>query len=187
MSDEARDREAAREQKLASDSADDQMSVAPPTRSRSEEAIAASRENAILCAKVADEFRGKNTVVLDLTGITPIVDFFVISTGNARRQMHAIAEEVDRILEQRGSDRVGLEGYRESNWILQDYGDVVLHVFTEEMRQLYDLERLWADAPRVEWQSSDVSPHTAGPTEESTLPPSADEPIEDSSEEATNS
>lgn len=121
-------------------------------RSRSDEAIAESRENAILCARIAEEYRGRDTVVLDLTAITPIVDFFVISTGATRRQMHAIAEEVDRVLNERGSERVGLEGYRESSWILQDYGDVVLHVFTDDMRQLYDLERLWADAPRVEWQ-----------------------------------
>lgn len=123
-------------------------------RSRSDEAIAESRANAIICAKIADEYRSKDIVILDLTEITPIVDFFVIATGATRRQMHAVAEEVDRVFEQSGSARVGLEGYRESNWILQDYGDIVLHVFTEEMRKLYDLERLWADAPRVEWQES---------------------------------
>ncbi len=133
---------------------DDEPQKTPslPVRSRSDEAIAESRESAILCARIADDYRGLDTVILDLTDITPIVDFFVISTGATRRQMHAIAEEVDRVLNERGSRRVGLEGYRESNWILQDYGDVVLHVFTEEMRKLYDLERLWADAPRVEWQ-----------------------------------
>lgn len=124
----------------------------PRVRSRSDKALAESREHAIICAKIADEFRGQDVVVLDLTEVTPIVDFFVIATGSTRRQMHAIAEEVDRILSARGSSRVGLEGYRESSWILQDYGDVVLHVFTEEMRKLYDLERLWADAPRIEWQ-----------------------------------
>ncbi|MFK7817982.1 MAG: ribosome silencing factor [Planctomycetaceae bacterium] len=121
-------------------------------RSRSAEAIAESRDNAILCAQIADEYRSKEIVVLDLTDVTPIVDFFVIATGSTRRQMHAVAEEVDRVLNERGSDRMSLEGYRESSWILQDYGDVCLHVFTEEMRKLYDLERLWADAPRIEWR-----------------------------------
>ncbi len=127
----------------------------PKVRSRSNEAIAVSRQNAITCAKISEEFRGRDTVILDLTEITPIVDFFVISTGATRRQMHAIAEEVDRVLSESGSKRVGLEGYRESSWILQDYGDVVLHVFTEDMRTLYDLERLWADAPRVEWREQE--------------------------------
>lgn len=126
----------------------------PVIRSRSDEAIAESRQNAIITAKIAEEYRGKDTVILDLTEITPIVDFFVISTGATRRQMHAVAEEVDRVLNGRGSDRKGLEGYQESSWILQDYGDIVLHVFTEDMRKLYDLERLWADAPRVEWDQA---------------------------------
>jgi ribosome-associated protein len=92
-------------------------------------------------------------LVLDLTKITPIADYFVLTTGTSRRQMHAIAEEVDRVLEAAGSSRIGLEGYDNSTWILQDYGDVVLHVFTAETRALYDLEHLWADAPRIDWQN----------------------------------
>jgi ribosome-associated protein len=134
-------------------------------RSRSDEAIAESRANAIVAAKIADEYRSKEIVILDLTGITPIVDFFVVATGATRRQMHAVAEEVDRVFEQTGSPRVGLEGYRESSWILQDYGDIVLHVFTDEMRKLYDLERLYADAPRVEWQEPKPNAAEQAPAE----------------------
>lgn len=66
--------------------------------------------------------------------------------------MRAIAEECDRVLAQHNSRRMGVEGYDESNWIVEDYGDVVLHVFTDETRALYDLENLWADAPQVDWQ-----------------------------------
>ena len=91
--------------------------------------------------------------MLDLTSLTPIVDYFVITSGNNRRQMHAVAEEVDRILASQGSKRIGLEGYRESSWILQDYGDIVLHVFDDESRKLYDLENLWGDAEQIDWQS----------------------------------
>lgn len=80
-------------------------------------------------------------------------DYFVITTGNSRRQMHAMAEECDRILAEQNSRRIGIEGYDASNWIVEDYGDVVLHVFTEETRQMYDLENLWADAPQVDWQA----------------------------------
>ena len=112
-----------------------------------------SLEHACLAAKVADDYRGADTVVLDLTEVTPIFDYFVITSGNSRRQMHAIAEEVDRVLNGEGSDRIGIEGYRESAWIVQDYGDLVLHVFTEETRGIYDLEGLWADAKRIDWQS----------------------------------
>ena len=108
---------------------------------------------ACLVARVADDYKGQETVVLDLTPVTPIVDYFVVSTATNRRQMHAVAEEVDRMLKTEGSERIGLEGYNSDAWILQDYGDIVLHVFTPEARALYDLERLWADAPRVDWQA----------------------------------
>lgn len=77
----------------------------------------------------------------------------MITSGNNRRQLHAIAEEVDRVLAAQGSERIGIEGYRESSWILQDYGDIVLHAFDQESRKVYDLEHLWADAPQVDWKS----------------------------------
>lgn len=104
-------------------------------------------------AKIADDYRGKDTLVLDMTEITPIVDYFVLTTGTSRRQMHAVAEEADRVMEEQGSRRMGIEGYRQSTWILQDYGDVVLHVMTAETRAAYDLEHLWADAPRIDWKA----------------------------------
>lgn len=121
-------------------------------RARSEAADHESRELALLCAKIADDYRGANVVVLDLTLVTPIFDYFVIATGTSRRQMHAVAEEVDRVLSERGSQRLGIEGYTVSQWIVQDYGDVVLHVFSDEARELYDLETLWADAVRIDWR-----------------------------------
>lgn len=122
---------------------------------RSEDLYKRSLENAIISAKCADEMRAKDIVVLDLTKIASIVDFFVIATGNSRRQMHAIADEVNRQLKgDRGNDRLGVEGYRsEGNWLLMDFGDVVLHVFTEEGRELYDLESLKADAVRIDWRA----------------------------------
>ena len=112
-----------------------------------------SRLLACRCAEVADEFRGENIVVLDLTKITPEFDFFVITTGKSRRQLHAIIEEADRMMADQGSKRLGIEGYASNNWILQDYGDVVLHVFDPEYREIYDLERLWGDAEKVDWKA----------------------------------
>ncbi len=103
-------------------------------------------------ASVADDFRGQNTVVLQMFDVTPIVDYFVLTSGTSKRQMYAIAEEVDRVLGTKGSKRIGLEGNRDSTWILQDYGDIVLHVFTPQTREMYDLEHLWADAPQIEWR-----------------------------------
>lgn len=114
--------------------------------------LSSSLTHACLAAKACDDLRGKDTVVLDLTGITPLFDYFVISTGNSRRQMHAISDEVQRRLKRAGSQRLSLEGFESSRWIVQDFGDVVVHVFTDEARALYDLEHLWGDAPRVDWR-----------------------------------
>ncbi|QDU36892.1 Ribosomal silencing factor RsfS [Maioricimonas rarisocia] len=133
-----------------------------------------SLQHACLCARACDNLRGENTIVLDLTGITPLFDYFVITTGNSRRQMHAIAEECDRVLAQQNSRRMGVEGYDESNWIVEDYGDVVLHVFTGETRELYDLENLWADAPQVDWQDQLEKSGAAPPDS-----PPGDEPSTD--------
>lgn len=113
----------------------------------------ASIRQACLCARIADEYRGKDTRVLDLTAVTAIFDFFVLTTATSARQMRAIADEVDRALTADGSRRLGTEGSASATWILQDFGDVVLHVFTAEARKLYDLENLWADALPVDWQA----------------------------------
>lgn len=110
--------------------------------------------DACLCAKAAEDTRGKETLVLDLTDVTPIVDFFVITTGASGRQMNAVAEEVDRVMRTTGSRPRGIEGKKDSNWILHDFGDIVLHVFSPEARKLYDLEHLWADAPRIDWKAA---------------------------------
>lgn len=133
------------------ESFDTETSLAP----RSQELYDQSMANALEAVKCADEMRGQNIVLLDLTKIASFVDFFVISTASSRRQMHAIADAVNKKLKtEGGNDRLGIEGYRtEANWILVDFGDVVLHVFTPEGRELYDLENLKADAERVDWES----------------------------------
>lgn len=112
-----------------------------------------SLEDACHIAKICEEFRGKDTVVLDLTKITPIMDFFVINTGSNVRQMHALSDEVRVQMKARGHKPPATEGYEQSAWILQDWGDIVLHSFLPEARELYDLEGLWADAKRVDWRA----------------------------------
>ena len=103
--------------------------------------------------------RGRDISIIDLRQLTPVFDYFVLATGSSRRQLHAIAEEIDLVLRKEfGDKRLGREGYEESRWILLDFGDVVVHLFDEETREYYDLENLWAGAKRVEY----VSP--AGPT-----------------------
>lgn len=91
-------------------------------------------------------------MLLDLTDVTPIVDYFVITTGTSPRQLRALAEEVRQVMKSRGNPPLGEEGDERSSWILQDYGDVVLHAFLPEARRLYDLEHLWADAKKVDWK-----------------------------------
>jgi ribosome-associated protein len=76
----------------------------------------------------------------------------VITTGNSRRQLHAIADETKRVLSEQGSRKLGVEGYESGSWIVQDFGDVVVHAFAEKERALYDLEHLWGDAPHVDWR-----------------------------------
>jgi ribosome-associated protein len=124
------------------------------TALRSPAAVAASDalDRACLCARTAADNKAKDVVVLDMRGVTPIYDFLVLTTGSSRRQMHAIAEEVDAAMRDVGDRRLGIEGYEASRWIVQDYGDVVVHVFDREARDYYALEDLWADAAKVDWE-----------------------------------
>jgi len=110
-------------------------------------------QRALAAARVADDNRGRDIVILDMRKLTPIFDFFVIASGTSRRQLHAISEEIDHALEEGlGERRMGIEGYGESRWILLDYGDLVIHLFEPETRKFYDLEQLWAQAERVPFE-----------------------------------
>ena len=112
---------------------------------------------AFAAARTAEDNRGENIVVLDMRAITPVFDYFVIATGNSRRQLHAISDEIEHVLAVELKDkRMGLEGYTESRWILLDYGNVVIHLFDEETREFYALEDFWGEAPRVAlpWQEA---------------------------------
>jgi ribosome-associated protein len=109
-------------------------------------------ERACLCARVAADNKARDITVLDMRGLTPLYDFFVIATGNSRRQVHTITEEVDAAMQEHGDARLSIEGYTASKWVVQDYGDVVVHVFDPATREYFALEDLWADAPRVDWE-----------------------------------
>jgi ribosome-associated protein len=112
-----------------------------------------SRQLALAAARTAYDHRGQDIAVLDMRGMTTEFDYFVLVTGNSRRQLHAISEEIDRVLEQEMDDhRSGIEGYNESRWILLDYGSVVIHLFDAETRGYYALEDLWGQAQRVPWE-----------------------------------
>ena len=109
-------------------------------------------EHAFLCARVGEDNKAKDILVLDMRGITPLFDFLVLMTGSSRRQIHTLAEETDAAMAAEGEKRLTIEGYQSSRWVVQDYGDIVVHVFDPESREYYELEDLWADAKRLDWK-----------------------------------
>ena len=109
-------------------------------------------ERACRCAQVAADNKARDILVLDLRGITPLFDFFVLATGTSRRQIHTLAEEIDARMRAEGDTRLTIEGYEASKWVVQDYGDIVVHLFDPDTRLFYGLEDLWADAPRLDWE-----------------------------------
>lgn len=88
-------------------------------------------------------------LALDVSGKTSIADAFVLCSVASSRQAQAVADEIDRVLAQTGVHALSVEGYLHGTWILMDYGDFVLHIFQEERREYYGLERLWGDAPDI--------------------------------------
>lgn len=105
---------------------------------------------AMLCAAAALQKKAQDLVVLDVSQLAGYTDYFIIASGRSTRQAQAIAENVARACKKAGRPPSGEEGLREGRWALLDFGDVVVHIFHEPVRQFYDLDALWADAPRVE-------------------------------------
>jgi ribosome-associated protein len=103
-------------------------------------------------AAAIDDKKGLGVVLLDVSGLLVITDVFVIATGASRRHVKALAEEVEEELKEADRRPLRREGLADGTWVLLDYGDIVVHVFDEETRAFYDLERLWGDAPRLDFQ-----------------------------------
>jgi len=117
--------------------------------------LTSALHRACLAARTAADNKASDILVLDMRPCTPLFDYFVIVTGASRRQIHTLSEEIDSAFEAEGDTRMGIEGYEASKWVVQDYGDVVIHVFDPDTRDYYKLEELWADAPRVDWELED--------------------------------
>ncbi|PLS76323.1 MAG: ribosome silencing factor [Actinobacteria bacterium] len=123
------------------------------------------RALAVVAARAAAAKKGEDVVVLEVGEILVITEGFVITHGANARQVRTIAEEVeDKVAAAGGPKPLRVEGLDDARWVLLDYGDFVVHVFLDEVRRFYDLERLWADAPRVAW---DVDGAGAGASAES--------------------
>jgi ribosome-associated protein len=111
------------------------------------------RGRAAAAARAAAEKQGADLVVLDVGEIISITEAFVIVSANNTRQVRTIVDEIEAALKRDGSPGPrAVEGLDDASWVLMDYGDFVVHVFLADTRAYYDLDRLWADAPRVEWE-----------------------------------
>lgn len=119
-----------------------------PTIPRAEVAL----ERACQSARLAADLKAHDVTVLDMRGVTPLYDYLVLATGSSRRHIHSLAEEIDANLRAEGEARLGIEGYEASKWVVQDYGDIIVHLFDADTRAYYGLEDLWADAVRVDWE-----------------------------------
>lgn len=116
-----------------------------------------SRELAIAAARAASSKQGRDVAVLDVRNLIVITDYFVIASGSSDRQVRTMAQEMEKALRERGVKPVRREGQREGRWVLLDFVDFVAHVFHDEEREYYGLERLWQDAPTVSWERQAAS------------------------------
>jgi len=112
------------------------------------------KEMAILAAKALDSKKGKEIKVMEVTELTSLADYFVICTGSSSTQISALCDAVEEKLEMEGGEKVlHREGHRGGSWVLLDYGCVVVHVFDNEAREFYSLERLWSDGVPMDLSS----------------------------------
>jgi ribosome-associated protein len=106
-------------------------------------------ERAQLCAAAADSKKGFDLLILDLRKLTYIADYFVICSATNTTQVSAISDWIGQAMAKEGMRPSHVEGQADANWVLMDYGDVIVHIFDEQTREYYALEKLWGDAPRV--------------------------------------
>jgi ribosome-associated protein len=107
-------------------------------------------EKALLASKIIKERKADKPVLFHVADLTSITDYFLIASGHSSRQVQAIYRHLRKRMREKGLKTYGVEGEQEGHWILMDYGDVVVHIFYQPVREFYDLESLWLEAPRVE-------------------------------------
>lgn len=109
-----------------------------------------SREMVTLACQALDDKKGKDIKVIDIHEVSVIADYFVIASGSNQNQVQAMVDNVDEQLGRAGYEAKQVEGTKNSAWVLMDYGDVIIHVFDEENRLFYDLERIWRDGKELD-------------------------------------
>ncbi len=115
-----------------------------------------SKELALICAKAADDIQADDIQILDLKGISTLTDFMIICSGTSMPHLKAILREIANNVEEmtKGERPAGKEGKTDTRWVVLDYIDVMIHIMHEDMRDIYRLEDLWKDAPRLDFTSS---------------------------------
>ena len=108
------------------------------------------KEMARLACKALEDKKAVDIKVIDIEKVSILADYFIIASGTNRNQVQAMADNAEEILGRAGYEPRQIEGYQNANWILMDYGDLVIHIFDEENRLFYDLERIWRDGQSVE-------------------------------------
>jgi len=116
-----------------------------------------SRTLALHCVNACLTKKAQDLTILDVRNLSSFTDYFILCTGTSDRQVQAVCSAVQEYLKERGIRPLGIEGEKHGRWILMDYGDVVIHIFYETVRELYDLERLWSEAPQ--WKVPDETTH----------------------------
>jgi len=112
------------------------------------------KANAILAADLIDRKKGKDIVIMDVSNISNFADYFVIAHGTSDRQLKTLADEVESGMEEKGIKLYHKEGKETSGWVLLDYGDIIIHLFLEEQRAHYNIEKLWRDGELISYEGS---------------------------------
>lgn len=108
------------------------------------------KEMALLAAKALDSKKAKEIKVIEIGDLTTLADYFVIAAGTSNTQISALSDVVEEYLKREGEMALRREGYRDGTWVLLDYGSIAVHIFSEEAREFYDLERLWRDGKELD-------------------------------------
>ncbi len=112
-----------------------------------------AKKMALMAIDALEEKKANDISIIDIEKISTLADYFIIASGTNKNQVQAMSDEVDEKLKRAGFEPKHIEGYNAANWILLDYGDIVIHLFDEENRLFYDLERIWRDGVKVEKES----------------------------------
>ena len=107
------------------------------------------KKTVLQCTNAALDKKAKNLIILKVKELSSFTDYFIICSGTSDRQVKGIAASIEETLKKSGIQPLGIEGQNTGNWILMDYGDVIIHIFYEPTREFYDIERLWSDVPSM--------------------------------------